>query len=131
MSQMALKLDSALSGEASVGGVVIMGSGFGRKGFHVVFHRAEHREQVLGGDVALDVVNAVENKAAALAENFDAFADFTINLVGRAERQGLLRVHTTAPEHDVPAELALESARVHARGGALHGIQHVEARRDE
>src|SRR5208283_2213997 len=96
------------------------GQWFGRSGFHVIFHRAEHRENVLRRDVALDVVNAVENKAATFGEDLDAFADFAIDLVRRAEGQRLLRVHAAAPEYDVPVELALEPARVHAGGGALH-----------
>src|SRR5208282_2588343 len=49
----------------------------------------------------------------------------------RAERQGLLRVHAPAPEHQARAVLALQFGRVHARRRALHGVHHVETGLEE
>ena len=48
-----------------------------------VARRAKHGQQVLDRRVALDIVNRVEDEAAARAEDLDALAHFAVDLLGR------------------------------------------------
>ena len=86
---------------------------------------SEHGQDVLNGYVGLDVVYGVEDEPAARREGVDPAADLVVDLVGRAERQGLLRVNATTPEDDLIAELLLQSFRFHVRRRCLNGIQDV------
>ena len=95
------------------------------------FHRLEQRQQVVYWRFGDDVVDGVEDEAAAFTEDADTLLDLGADLFRCAERQCLLRVHAATPEGDLLAVLALQLARIHAGGGALHGVEDVEASLDD
>ena len=57
--------------------------------------------------VRLNVVDGVEDKAAALSENIHPVAHHLTYLIRCAERKRLLRVHSAAPEDQLVSVLLL------------------------
>src|SRR5579859_4645159 len=87
----------------------------------------EHGDDVFDRGSGLHVMNRIEDKTAPGGEDFataqDLFADF-----GRgAEGENFLGVDSAAPENELLPECGLELLRLHAGGGALHGVDDVNS----
>ena len=91
----------------------------------------EHRDDVLRRDVGQDVVDLLEDKAAAAVQDLDLPADVLPDVVPRGLREHEPRVAAAAPEGDLVAEVGLQPRRVHAGTGDLHRIHRVEAGLDQ
>src|SRR5271166_7038749 len=87
----------------------------------------EQGENVLHGRGPLDVVDGVKDESAVRPEDVDPLAALPVDLVGRSERQRVLRVDPASPEHDSAAEFPLQADWVHLGGGALHRVEDVES----
>ena len=64
-----------------------------------------HRQQILDRRLRLDVVDCVEDVAAARPKDADALRHLGAHLVGRAIGQRVLRIDAAAPEDDTLAKL--------------------------
>ena len=67
-----------------------------------------HRHDVLGRHVGLNVVDGVEDEAAAGRQIINASLDFVADLLRGAVRQHLLRIHAAAVKGQVLAEPLFE-----------------------
>ena len=76
---------------------------------HTLAARLEERQDVLGRDVGLDVVDGCQDPAAAVAHEIEHAVHSGAHVVRRAMRQEALAVDA-APEGDAVAELPLEPA---------------------
>jgi len=88
--------------------------------------RIDHSDDVFDGRLRLNVVNGVEDEAAAGGEDLTAAQHLLADLCRRSEGQYVLRVYAAAPEDNALAEVCLQLGRVHAGGRALHGVQNVD-----
>jgi len=91
----------------------------------------EHGRDVRDRNVGLDVVDRVEDEAAAPAEDLTAAEDLLAHGGRRSEHQGLLRVHAAAPEDEVGSEFGLKCCGVHPGGRALDRVEDIEPRFDD
>ncbi len=76
-------------------------------------------------------MDGVEHESAAAIKYPYSFADFIIDLIRRPEGKRPLGVHSSAPEGDPRAEIALEGLRLHPLGGALYRIEDVDSGLDD
>src|SRR5450755_1164315 len=91
----------------------------------------KHGDDVGHGRAGLQVMNCIEDEAAAGGEDFAAAQDFVANLLRGAEGERFLGIDAAAPEDQARAVLLLERGGVHAGGRALDGIDNVETGFDE
>ena len=92
---------------------------------------AVHSQHVFRRHQRLNIVDRIKDETPSRTKCSDPLADLLPNLLGRTERKGGLRVHTPSPESDAVAEFAFQVIGIHAGGGALNGIEHIETRGDE
>ena len=93
-------------------------------------YRLVQCEKVLYGRLRLDVVDRIEDKAAAASEDFDPFAHFATHLVRSPKRKRLLGIDAPAPECKTITEPVLEHLRVHSGSRTLDRVQDIESRLD-
>ena len=96
-----------------------------------LMHRIYHRDDIIDRCVWHHVVDRVEDVAAISREDLTAGQYFPSNLLRRSKWESPLGIHAAPPENYVFAELLLQEGRIHAFGGALHGIEDVKAGFDE
>jgi hypothetical protein len=72
-------------------------------------------------------MNGVEYEASVLAEDLATLLDLLSDLLGRAEGEQSLGVDAATPEYDILAVFLLKGAGLHSHGGALDGIEYIEA----
>ena len=78
-------------------------------------NRIDHGHDVFYGSFGLEIVDRVENETAYRGENLAALQHLFTHLLGGAERQCSLRVHSSAPERYPLPVAVLEVLRIHAR----------------
>src|SRR5450759_2495097 len=94
-------------------------------------HGIQHGDDVLHRSAGLQVVDRIEHEPAAGREDLAAAQHFLPHLLRRTERQGLLGIHASAPEHQARTILALQFGRIHTRRRTLHRVDDIEPGLDE
>jgi len=67
-----------------------------------LFDGVEHGHDVADRDIGLDVMDGIENEAAALAERFAPMQDLSPDLSRRPEGERLLRIHAAQKTTSLP-----------------------------
>lgn len=99
--------------------------------FVVLMYSMESRPDVFSAGVTDDVVDGVEDVAAALGQNIQTLGDLCCDFLWGAIGQHVLRVYAAAPEYQLVAVLLFEHVRVHALGGQLHGVDDIHTHVDK
>ena len=100
-------------------------------GFVVLMYGVKSRPDVFGTGVTDNVVDGVEDVAAALGQNIQTLGDLCCDFLRGAVGQHILRVYAAAPEYQLVAVLFLEHACVHALGGQLYRIDDIHTHVDK